>query len=279
MEAAPANRVGIVFLNPGFMPRAASGDAAVYWADAFARCGYPAFRIDLPGLGDSAGDLPVEVADFVSLVNVGHYAPLLSSAVKELAERFKLPGMVVVGHCAGAVSAIYTAAASNEVKGLVLLDPYFYLGVQESTNLRERFRLWVTRNRLAGYISTTYGRLKNFGGFLRGTRFPKNANLQLIRCWNQVALAGLAILVLKAPTPTLSAEEFDYLPYLQRMSHRRDGIAVRDIGGTDHAFVKGPGKEAVREHTEQWLSTHFPVRACEENGASDSHRPLDVQVA
>ena len=112
------NRIGVVFLNHGFLPRTAPGDSAVYWADSFASCGYPSFRFDLPGLGDSDGDVPAQMLDFI---NAGGYAPVLSATVKELVERFNLSGIVIMGHCAGAVTALYTAAAATkECKGLVL---------------------------------------------------------------------------------------------------------------------------------------------------------------
>ena len=92
---AEKNRTGVLFLNPGFLPRAAIGDSAVGWADSFAQCGYPSFRFDLPGLGDSDGEPPAELLDFI---NAGGYAAILSATVKEVAERFSLSGMVIVGH-------------------------------------------------------------------------------------------------------------------------------------------------------------------------------------
>ena len=109
--AHDSDRIGVVFLNSLVIPRSGRGDTAVYWADSFAKLGYPCFRIDLPGLGDSAGDLPPEVLEFVFGVNAGRYGPLVSSAVNTLVHRFGLSGVVVVGHCAGAVSALFAAAA------------------------------------------------------------------------------------------------------------------------------------------------------------------------
>jgi len=48
-------RIGVLFLNSTSPTRAQNGDAAVYLADSFASCGYPSFRLDLPGFGDSQG--------------------------------------------------------------------------------------------------------------------------------------------------------------------------------------------------------------------------------
>ena len=52
---------GILLLAGFPMPRASHGDAAVYWAASFANFGYPSFRIDLPGAGDSSADVPAEL--------------------------------------------------------------------------------------------------------------------------------------------------------------------------------------------------------------------------
>ena len=272
------NRIGVLFLNSGFHPRAASGDGAVYWADWLATCGYPSFRLDLPGLGDSDGDLPREVDDFLDLVNAGRYAPLLASATKNLIERFHLSGVVIAGHCAGAVSAIYAAVASNQVKGLVLLEPYFHREELESTGIRKGFRLWVLRNRMAGYLSRLYGHLKHFVLLVRGNELPENANLPLIRCWHQLASAGLPILVLKAPAPNPRAGEFDYLRYIQLISDPRRRIEVKRIERTNHSFVKGPGKEAVGRQAEQWLRAYFPRTRCEASEASNDRHSSTMEM-
>src|SRR3974377_1340688 len=54
-ETADTGRtqIGILLLNSLSLPRSATGDSAVHWADAFAASGYPSIRIDLTGLGDS----------------------------------------------------------------------------------------------------------------------------------------------------------------------------------------------------------------------------------
>ena len=73
------NRIGVVFFNSLSLPRAATGDSAVYWAESFANCGYPSFRFDLPGLGDTAGDIPLELLNFI---NAGGYASITAAKVE-----------------------------------------------------------------------------------------------------------------------------------------------------------------------------------------------------
>src|ERR1700691_1207786 len=97
--AGQVNATGVLMFNTGFLPRSSDADSGVYLADCFARSGYPAFRVDLPGLGDAAGQIPQPLLEFI---NDGGYSPVLSAAVRELTSRYKLGGMVLLGHCAGA---------------------------------------------------------------------------------------------------------------------------------------------------------------------------------
>src|ERR1700744_4482659 len=104
-QAGNADRTaGILFLNPMATPRSLTGDAGVYWATAFASLGYPSFRCDLPGSGDSPGEIPIEFLDFI---NNGGYGGVTAAKIKELTSRFGLSGTVIFGHCASATTAIY----------------------------------------------------------------------------------------------------------------------------------------------------------------------------
>ncbi len=258
-ERHESSRIGILFLNSGFVPRASAGDAAVYWADSFAECGYPSFRFDLPGLGDSDGDVPMKRLDFTALVNAGYYALSVSVIAKNLTERFHLSGVVLAGHCAGAVSAIHAAGQSENVKGLVLLDPYFFCVTPERTNVREELSRWVTRNKLAGELSKVYGLLKKFTSSYKRNSLPGNTNLPLIRGWSRLTSWGLPMLVLNASDPRPNPGEFDYLSYLQGRSGGGRHVVVKFIEGTNHSFADDVGRTAVRTHIEHWLNSYFPL--------------------
>lgn len=289
-DSLPDGRIGILFLNPGVLPRAASGDSAVYWADSLAKGGYTAFRFDLPGLGDSDGDLPAEMIEFQSDVEAGAYGPVLSGIVDHLVDRFKLSGVVVAGHCAGAVTALYAAAANERIKGLILLNPHFdaqRTSEIQSVLVRGHLRIiralaWdrpaqsVLRDagvKLLACFRSIYRRLNHNPLLVRRKRLPRTANLPLIRCWNHVASAGLRMLILRSPsaTPTLGA--FDYIGHLQPESDRDCRITVKQIEGATHAFAEHHSKETVRTNTEQWLSAHFPLTKYAENRDIGSRSP------
>jgi len=266
------SRIGILFLNSLTLPRAATGDSAVYWADAFAERGYPSFRIDLPGLGDTDGALPIDLLDFI---NKGGYASIASAKVKELVEHFDLSGVVIVGHCAGAVSAIYTAATCKECRGLILMDPYFHQKQAIRPKIRQGLSDWALRSKVGGFLSNIYALLKDVSLLVRGNTLPKNANRPLLSRWKELASTGLPVLIFKAPSPKAPGTkprvgEFDYLKHVLKLAGRKSQVAVKLIEGTDHSFANRTGRASVRQHTERWLNVCFPLKQYEASGVDAS---------
>ncbi len=258
-------RIGVLFVNSGYAPRAAFGDSAVYWADAFANCGFPSFRLDLPGLGDSEGELPETWLELSQLINDGHFASYVSNAAKSLTERFRLSGVVIIGHCAGAISAVYAGAESKYIKGVVALDPYFFRNEEVRPAIRQGISVLVTRNKVAGQLSKVYRHLKKVGVLVRGAKLPANTNLTLVRNWNRLASAGIPMLVVNARGPSQSRGQFDYFRYLQQAAGGRSRVAIRFINGAHHSFADNVGKVAVRRFIEQWLNASFPRLESKEN--------------
>jgi pimeloyl-ACP methyl ester carboxylesterase len=261
------NGIGVVFLNSLFLPRTATGDSAVYWAEAFAALGYPSFRLDLPGLGDTDAPLNTALLDFI---NAGGYESIAAAKVGELVERFGLSGVVIVGHCAGAISALYAAAASKKCKGVVLMDPYFHLPQQlKESKAWKRLVRWGAQSRFGAVLSNIYDRLKRIRLSLRGNTLPENANVGLLRRWEEVAAKGLPILLFKAPGRKTAGMkpregEFDYLEYILGLARGKTDVTVQLIEGTDHSFANRVGRAALRQHMQHWLSACFPISGIED---------------
>jgi pimeloyl-ACP methyl ester carboxylesterase len=259
-EQRVQGRTGVLFLNSLSLPRAASGDSAVRWADSIAEHGYPSFRIDLPGLGDSGGYASTDLLDSI---NAGGLAPAAAAVAKELVDRFGLSGLVIFGHCAGSVSAMYAASASKECRGLILLDPYFHLPQAKRPKVREELSEWARRSKAGRLLSNAYDRARNLLLLLRGSALPANANSQLLDGWKQVASSGLPILLLKAPGIKAHGSrprvgEFDYTGHALKLAGRKSRVSVEFVEGADHSFANYDGREAVKRHIEDWLVSHFP---------------------
>jgi pimeloyl-ACP methyl ester carboxylesterase len=258
-DASERRPVGIMILNSLSLPRAYTGDAAVYWAESFAEGGYPTFRIDLPGLGDSDGCLPVELSDFI---NLGGFAGATSDKVRELVERFNLSGVIIAGHCAGAVSALFAAEKCPQCLGLILMDPYFYLKQAVRPKVRQKLSDWALHSSMGRIASNVYDQLRRFYRRLQGSRPPGNANLALLKCWKDVTSNGLPVLLFKAPARKAHgtkprAGEFDYLQHVLKLAGRRSQVTVKFVDGTDHSFANKAGRSALLQHTENWLKDRF----------------------
>ncbi len=250
----PAKDIGVMFLNALSTPRSLVGESGVYWATSFAARGYPSFRFDLPGLGDSYGEVP---NDLVKFADGGGWAPIASSKVKELVQNRRLPGVVMFGHCSGATTAIYAASQCRECKGLILLDPYFNLPRSLTPSLRPGLVLWARRSRTGAALRAGYDRIRRLRQTLHKETLPPNANLSLIARVKKVVSSGLPILIFTAPRPPLRAGEFDYLDYVISLAARSDQFTVKPIEDTDHSFSNRAGRLAVRQHSETWLGKHF----------------------
>ena len=277
-------KTGVLLFNSGFLPRSAQGDLLAHLADRTAAAGFPAFRFDLPGLGDSEGDLPEDAVTFVRSVERGNFAPYASSLAAKLVRLHGLEKIVVGGLCGGGITALFGAAASKggRIGGVLMLDPIFNLvQVQEpqlQKNIRasrwkeswlirmkavyEELRIWILSQRMSAPLQKIYGRMKAARNARRTTGIrplsqglPKEANLKLIQCFERLMAARLPMLVITAQDPRRTGDSFDYLEYILRNDRSR--VDCQKIEGTNHSFLERNGPKAVQEVTDEWLKANF----------------------
>jgi pimeloyl-ACP methyl ester carboxylesterase len=282
-STGPDKRIGVLFLNPLSTPRSFIGDAAVYWASSFAAQGYPSLRIDLPGLGDSYGEVP---KDLLTFINDAGYAAIAAANVKEFSERFGLAGVVIYGHCAGATTAIYAASACKACKGLIITDPYFNTANMLTPKLSAGIVHCARRTKVGEVLRAAYARLREARKKQDNSTLPGNANVKLVTHWKELVSSGLPILVCKSAEPAgalgsskLRASMCDYLEHITSFAGHRSRLSLRTIEGTNHSFADRVGRAAIREHSEAWLHEHFAGEAAETAYFPETVASAQVQAA
>jgi hypothetical protein len=261
--------VGILFSNFGYTPRSGRGDFAAYLADSMTLQGFASFRFDMPGLGDSAGEVPHEVLPFYEMVQEGHYVKYISGLRTQLVRRYGLSGMIYLGHCGSATTAVYAAQQdrSPDLIGLILLEPSFvwYRPLSKADRRfrerRSRLHDWLSRVHGGEAMIVAYGFLKRCYASMQRTRLPASANRNILIAYNELFSRRFPMLVLTASSVKHNNAAFDYLGYLSRRGCP-SSLKHVEISGTDHAFVKGDGKVAALHQIETWvLQELFPYLA------------------
>ncbi len=248
-EASAHGQTGVLIVNALASPRSGASDSAVYWAKAFASSGFPCFRVDLPGLGDTAGHLPTEL---ITYITEGGHEPAIRSIVRKLVDRFSLSGVIVMGHCAGGITALHAASEQEVCKGLILLDPYFNT-TRRVTKMYPGLVLRMRDTNLGMAVRHMYDLVREFSRTVRQDRLPQSANRPLLSKWKQIASDGLPILILRSPGFLPAPGVFDYLQYAIRSAGTGTRISVVLIPGADHSFATSSARQSVRDYAEQWL--------------------------
>jgi pimeloyl-ACP methyl ester carboxylesterase len=290
-------RLGILFTNAGLLPRSARGDLAARFAETFAEWGYHSFRFDLPGLGDSSGEVPAEILEFYEWVQTGHFAKTTLNLAQAICQKFNLSGIILFGHCGSATTAAFSAMQDKTrlVRGVVLLDPSFILykaataaaprpAVKQNAPAADRklavkiqqFRQQLVQTRVGFALKTIWRRTQKLALRARGTVLPSNANIALLNGWQQLASKGMPMLVFHADRGD-RVIAFDYLHYLHAKSKGR--IKHTSIKGTNHSFVEGPGPETIRTEARAWFTRHFPLRARAAEAMAEQKQRQGASVA
>jgi pimeloyl-ACP methyl ester carboxylesterase len=118
----PRQSVGVLLLSPGVKMRV--GPECLYrpMTDRFVAMGFPVFRFDFFGLGDSEGELTEELlVDVYNHIEVGRFVDDALDALDWMERELGLTRVVVSGLCGGAVTGLLAGAKDPRVAGLISL--------------------------------------------------------------------------------------------------------------------------------------------------------------
>lgn len=273
-EPSQPGGVGVLYGNSGWLPRSGRGDLSVRLADVQAGEGYWAFRFDMPGLGDSDGELPAETAPLLNMIQIGGHGPFTYGLAVELKKRYGLEKIILAGHCGSAMSAVYACLLDDGgvVSGLILMDMVFEAipkeALQNGEQKKKASALAKARSVARKLVRTTpggdklqafYRRAKRAVEQIKGMDIPANSNTRLMDAWRKVMAKRLPTLVISARHPT-APPRFDYLSYLK--IQMQPTITALNVEGTTHSFLERNGGATVQSYCENWLRENFPLKAC-----------------
>lgn len=183
-------KTGILFVHSGVQGRHGNTDQYVAYAREFCRNGFPCFRFDPNGLGDSDGVIePMDMRDFYGSIQMGRYVDDTLCAIA----KFKLLGVekiILFGLCGGAITALLAASMSKDIQAILLLStpvildsgnidyqlriPKETASLHLQTYVRKIFnpKYWLRFLTFKSDYSTIFGYVK---AFFRRSSAPKSA--------------------------------------------------------------------------------------------------------
>jgi len=264
-------RIGVLLLNAGFAPRDGHGGLSALTADALAARGVPAYRFDLPRLGDSPGPLPARKEDFFEFVTSGGFTDVTTGLVRELCACEGLGRLVLGGLCGGAVTAIFVGAREPaRVCGLLLLEPEMYVvepRIDVASQRRRRPRLL---GRLGRHVFDYWGWMRllaDEGPRSRWVPFPRRtvlallrrravlpsvANVPLVNAWREVVRHARPSLVITA-AGKMPEIYFDRINDVALRGIDMGAVIHIRLTNTNHIFTTGGAIEAVHSHVLPWV--------------------------
>jgi pimeloyl-ACP methyl ester carboxylesterase len=281
--------VGVVLLNFGYAPRSGHGGLAVSICDELAGQGIDAFRVDLPALGDSVGELPASFQDWASGVRAGTMTAVTVAALEAIRRDFALTDIIVGGLCAASITALYAFEKCPElVSALVLLEPELFAATTSSeeasapsttspptsrmrqellSKLRGVFSAWGWMRLLAGEHELLNQlplprRLLLKALTVMNSALPDHTNRRLVEAWQSAARSQVPMLVVTAEGKMrelfLDRVNAIAVPEYTLLSSPGRAITHVRIPNTNHTFTSGSAIDKLPSIVGNWATGRFP---------------------
>lgn len=263
---AVAGDLAFLFFNAGHVPREGHAGTIARVADQLAASGFPAYRFDLPGLGDSPGEIPAGLEEFFFSVHDGAFAPAALQIARAVIKRSACSRLVLGGLCGGAATALFVAEEAPElVAGLVALEPEFVRpGGVAPQELRGKLSNRASWLRLLTGHSQYSERLRFVSRLVLPLAgrwlLPAEANRALVWSYRALVRRGVPCLIMLAEG---KPRELFYDQLNKLLFRGKPGAQVTEIPilNTNHIFTSGGAAERIVQEVGEWAERSFARRA------------------
>lgn len=255
---APQARVGIVIIVGGPQYRVGSHRQFVLMARALARHGWPVFRFDYRGMGDSEGGAKT----FEDI------EPDIRAAIDTFVERSPgLQGVVLWGLCDAASAASMYCGNDARVRGLILANPW----VRTTTGEARAYLKHYYTNRLLQpafwrkVVSGSFNPIRSVRALLTAVTQARSSKRDAVASGSfisrmRVGLSGAGgpVLVLISQHDLTAQEFMDLCAADERwkMAMAAPRVHLERLAGADHTFSNRQHLASATERCKIWLSDH-----------------------
>ena len=266
MHAGPGQAdLAFLFFNAGHLPRDGHAGITTRAAEVLAQMGHHALRFDLPGLGDSPGQLPDKTDDLFQMIHDGWFVESALALAGELRRRFEFRRLVLGGLCGAAGTSLLMAEREPDwVAGIIAIEIEFFYPVPELplTPMQSLFsraawlRLLSGHSRYSHTIGSLGGPVLSAVGPLL---LPSFADRPLCHAFRAAVRRGIPMLVLAAE----GKRRATFYDQIKKALIRGNPPHLTDhmLAGTNHILTTGGAQAVALQHMQAWAVRHFPLRA------------------
>lgn len=226
VPATPIRDTGVILLSPGIKNRVAPHRMYVKLARCFTDLGFPTLRFDPEGLGDSEGEIEVDLtADLYGSIQLGRFVEDTKRAMGWMEERVGCSSFVLSGLCGGAITGLLSGAGDERVSGLVGLGIPVIL--DSSTIDHSRY---ITTGELEAHREGYFRNLRDIRSWLRLLTFRSDYRMIFKSLFGRKSKSPdpLEESIEDAGDQTASAEDGGNLnPHFPAAFHRMIGSSAR----------------------------------------------------
>ena len=251
---------GVVFVNAGVRSRRGPQRLYVRFARRLCQAGYPVWRFDPPGIGDSPGDVadPADYREkFCDSLDCNR------AAISALHEAAPIERVTLFGLCGGAYGAMMTAVVDSRVAQVMLagmpvqdlgnLTPESMSDIATQDYFTKIFQ-WKSWHRLISGKTNYRWLFRAMGRLATGRYRRPDLNESLLDASSRfVGNGGKALFLYGGRDPLYPPFADAYLPRLTRSADSATSCRTHLVPDANHVFSQIHWQDELIERSIRWL--------------------------